>query len=71
MLGRSGVGGSAYGDLDTVVREDEGCVGGCELVGRHFDEALLKYGGFEGVRVVVRCLGRFLSGTLRSSSRCC
>lgn len=24
-----------YGDIDTIVREDEGGVGGCELGGRH------------------------------------
>lgn len=30
-------GNSSYGDLDTVIREDEGGVGGCELGGGHFD----------------------------------
>lgn len=32
----------AYGDLDTVIREDEGSVGGGELGGRHFDCCLLE-----------------------------
>lgn len=26
-----------YGDLNTVIGEDEGGVGGCQLSGRHFD----------------------------------
>lgn len=26
-----------YGDLNTVIREDEGRVGGCQLSGRHCD----------------------------------
>ena len=34
-LGGQGERWGAYGDLDTVIREDEGGVGGCELGGRH------------------------------------
>jgi hypothetical protein len=30
-------GGESYGDVDTVIREDESGVGGCELRGRHCD----------------------------------
>jgi hypothetical protein len=29
--------GDSYGDIDTVIREDESGVGGCELGGRHCD----------------------------------
>ena len=49
-----------YSDVNTVIGEDEGCVGGGELAGRHFGdgwEYLLKVEGVEvrglGVKLMV------------------
>lgn len=49
--------GVAYGDLNTVIGQDEGSVGGSELGGGHFD-------GW-----VKRCLSVFCEGNRRTSSR--
>ena len=52
-----------YGDIDAIVREDEGGVGGCQLGGRHCVLSFVVVGLNLKVEdlCAMRCLSRFWS----------